>query len=487
MRLLQDILYTVRIDEVIGATHVAVEQLALDSREVRNFTLFAALSGSRVNGHEYIEQAISKGANCILCEQLPSVIHSEVTYVKTPDSAEALGIIASNFYGGPSDKIKVIGVTGTNGKTTVATLMYEITRSLGRKAGLLSTVVNKIDGKSIPSTHTTPNSIELQRLLSEMVEQGCEFAFMEVSSHALDQRRVSGLKFTGALFTNITHDHLDYHGSFNAYIRAKKMLFDSLGSRAFALVNGDDRHAEVMVQNCKGKINFYALQSMADYRAKILENSLLGLTLVIDQHELCTPLIGEFNAYNVLAVYSGLVQLGLSKLDVLTAISTQNAPEGRFQPYRSKDGVYAVVDYAHTPDALENVLRTIQAIRSGNERLICVMGCGGDRDRAKRPIMGRISAENADLVIVTSDNPRSEDPKMIIGEIVSELDPVLLKKTITITDRSEAIATVSRIAENGDIILIAGKGHEKYQEIQGVKYPFDDYQMIVDQLKLRTV
>ena len=480
MRLLKDILYKVRMEEVVGSTHIAVENIAMDSREVKPMSLFAAIVGYSTDGHQFIATAVEKGANCILCQQLPDHLLDEVTYIKVQDSSEALGIIAANFYDNPSEQIKVVGVTGTNGKTTVATLLYELARALDKRVGLLSTVVNRIHQQSLPSTHTTPNAIELQRLLSRMVQEGCEYCFMEVSSHALHQKRTAGLHFAGALFTNITHDHLDYHGSFNEYIKAKKLLFDFLPSTSFSLVNADDRHAEVMQQNCRGKNYTYALQSMANYRAKVVENTLTGLCLHLDHHELYSQLIGEFNAYNVLAVYGCAIQLGWDKLSVLTALSTIKAPEGRFQHLRASNGTIAIVDYAHTPDALSNVLDTINAIRSGNEELICVMGCGGDRDKAKRPVMGKVSCNKATRVIVTSDNPRSEDPKAIIQDILNGLDPVERKKVLVVTDRKEAISVACSLAQPKDIVLIAGKGHEKYQEIQGVKHPFDDFQLVTE-------
>lgn len=480
MKLLKDILYKVRIEEVVGSTNIAVEQLTMDSRAIKPMSLFAAIVGYANDGHQFVETAIEKGANCILCQHLPSDCKPEITYVRVADSAEALGIIASNFYDCPSEKLQVVGVTGTNGKTTVATLLYELAKSLGKKVGLLSTVVNKINVKEIPSTHTTPNAIELQRLLSLMVEDGCEYCFMEVSSHALHQKRTAGLHFAGALFTNITHDHLDYHGSFNEYIKAKKLLFDHLPSTSFSLINWDDRHAEVMQQNCKGRNYSYALQSMANYRAKVVENTLTGLYLHIDNHDLYSQLIGEFNAYNLLAVYGAAVLLGWDKLEVLTALSVIKAPEGRFQHAQSKSGVIGIVDYAHTPDALVNVLETINAIRSGNEQLICVMGCGGDRDKSKRPLMGKVSCDRSTKVIVTSDNPRTEDPKQIIQEIIQGLDPVDMKKVLVVSERAEAISVACSLAQPHDIILIAGKGHEKYQEVNGVKHPFDDYQLLMD-------
>ncbi len=483
MKLLKDILYKVRIEEVLGNTHIATEGITMDSREVRSFFLFVAIKGSAVDGHLFIDKAIEKGANCILCQQFPHSLNPDVTYVRVNDSAEALGIVAANYYENPSEKLSIVGVTGTNGKTTVATLCYELSMALGHKTGLLSTVVNKVNAQSVPATHTTPNAVELQRLLAQMVEAGCTHVFMEVSSHALDQRRTAGLHFTGAAFTNITHDHLDYHGTFNAYIHAKKLLFDGLSSRSFAVINADDRHAEVMSQNCKGKVYTYALQSMANYRARIVENALSGLSLTIQHHELYTQLIGEFNAYNLLAVYGIAMQLGWDEMSVLTVLSTLNAPEGRFQYFRSATGVIAIVDYAHTPDALSNVLDTINTIRSGNEQLICVMGCGGDRDAAKRPIMGQIACEKSNKVVVTSDNPRSEEPKDIIQAIVNDLDPVEKRKVLTMVNRDEAIAAACSLAQPGDIVLVAGKGHEKYQEIKGVKHPFDDFQMVQEILK----
>ncbi len=483
MKLLKDILYKVRIEEVLGNTHIATEGITMDSREVRSFFLFVAIKGSAVDGHLFIDKAIEKGANCILCQQFPHSLNPDVTYVRVNDSAEALGIVAANYYENPSEKLSIVGVTGTNGKTTVATLCYELSMALGHKTGLLSTVVNKVNAQSVPATHTTPNAVELQRLLAQMVEAGCTHVFMEVSSHALDQRRTAGLHFTGAAFTNITHDHLDYHGTFNAYIHAKKLLFDGLSSRSFAVINADDRHAEVMSQNCKGKVYTYALQSMANYRARIVENALSGLSLTIQHHELYTQLIGEFNAYNLLAVYGIAMQLGWDEMSVLTVLSTLNAPEGRFQYFRSATGVIAIVDYAHTPDALSNVLDTINTIRSGNEQLICVMGCGGDRDAAKRPIMGQIACAKSNKVVVTSDNPRSEEPKDIIQAIVNDLDPVEKRKVLTMVNRDEAIAAACSLAQPGDIVLVAGKGHEKYQEIKGVKHPFDDFQMVQEILK----
>lgn len=474
MKLLKDILYKSRITEVRGSTNIAVESITMDSRAVKSFCLFVALKGVSTDGHAYIENAIKAGAVAVVCEAIPAEVNDAITYVQVSNSAEALGYIAANFYNNPSEKLKVIAVTGTNGKTTTATLLYRIVRKLGYKAGLLSTVVNRINDKEVPSTHTTPDAISLQKLMSDMVEAGCEYCLMEASSHALHQHRITGVNIKGAVFTNITHDHLDYHKTFNEYIKAKKILFDILPSSAFALINHDDRHSEIMIQNTKAKAKTYALQSMADYKTKILDNSFSGLHLSIDQQELYTRLIGDFNAYNILAVYATCVELGFDKMDVLTAISTVEAPEGRFEYFTNADNITAVVDYAHTPDALKNVIETIQNIRTGNERLITVVGCGGDRDRTKRPVMAKLAAELSDQAILTSDNPRSESPEAIIEEMRTGLDPILLRKTLSITDRMEAIRTACSFARPGDIILIAGKGHEKYQEINGVKHPFDD-------------
>lgn len=474
MKLLKDILYKSRITEVRGSTNIAVESITMDSRAVKSFCLFVAVKGVSTDGHAYIENAIKAGAVAVVCEAIPAEVNDAITYVQVSNSAEALGYIAANFYDNPSEKLKVIAVTGTNGKTTTATLLYRIVRKLGYKAGLLSTVVNRINDKEVPSTHTTPDAISLQKLMSDMVEAGCEYCLMEASSHALHQHRITGVNIKGAVFTNITHDHLDYHKTFNDYIKAKKILFDILPSSAFALINHDDRHSEIMIQNTKAKAKTYALQSMADYKTKILDNSFSGLHLSIDQQELYTRLIGDFNAYNILAVYATCIELGCDKMDVLTAISTVEAPEGRFEYFTNADNITAVVDYAHTPDALKNVIETIQNIRTGNERLITVVGCGGDRDRAKRPVMAKLAAELSDQAILTSDNPRSESPEAIIEEMRTGLDPILLRKTLSITDRMEAIRTACSFARPGDIILIAGKGHEKYQEINGVKHPFDD-------------
>jgi UDP-N-acetylmuramoyl-L-alanyl-D-glutamate--2,6-diaminopimelate ligase len=482
MKLLKDLLYKVRISRITGSTHVAVGDITTDSRQVKKFSLFAAVRGTVNDGHQYINAVEESGAVAIICEQLPELTRDEITYVEVENSAEAIGIIASNYYDNPSERLKVVGVTGTNGKTTTATLLYKLTRAMGYKAGLLSTVENRIDQKVLPSTHTTPDSITLNRLMNDMAEAGCEFCFMEVSSHALHQHRVAGLRFTGAIFTNITHDHLDYHKTFADYLKAKQMLFSGLPSSAFALYNTDDRNGQIMVQNSRAKTRSYALERMADYRCRVVENSFAGLHVLIDNHDLYTKLIGGFNAYNLLAVYASAMELGLNQIEVLTALSTLEAPEGRFQYIKTHNDITAVVDYAHTPDALKNILETLSELRSGNEQLITVVGCGGDRDKEKRPVMARIAAEMSDRAVLTSDNPRSENPETILSEMKAGLDPVLMKKTLALTDRREAIRIACTLAQPGDIILIAGKGHEKYQEVNGVKHPFDDFEITKETL-----
>lgn len=483
MKLLKDILFRARITKVQGSTNVAVEHVTMDSRSVKTFSLFVAIKGVSSDGHLFIEKAIESGAVAIVCEQMPEKLRENIAYIQVQNSAEALGFIADNFYDNPSEQFKVVAVTGTNGKTTTATLLYRLVRKMGYKAGLISTVVNKINDREIPSTHTTPDAVALNGLLAEMVNDGCEFCFMEASSHALHQHRMTGLKLSGGLFTNITHDHLDYHKTFNEYIKAKKILFDLLPSSAFALVNKDDRHAEVMFQNCRARKKTFALSTMADYKAKVLENGFGGLHLNLDSQDIYTRLIGSFNAYNILGVYATAIELGLDKLEVLTALSTLDAPDGRFQYIRTSSGITAVIDYAHTPDALKNVLDTIKDIRTGNEQVITLVGCGGDRDKTKRPDMARIAGELSDRVILTSDNPRSENPEEIINDMKSGLDPIISKKTLAITDRREAIKLACTLAQPGDIVLIAGKGHEKYQEIQGIKHPFDDYTITGETLK----
>lgn len=483
MKLLSEILYKVRLEEVIGSTHMAVASVTFDSRKVRKDSVFVATRGVTVDGHDYIEKAIESGANTIVCEQMPEKKAEHVTYVKVANSAYALGLIACNFFDNPSTKLKLVGVTGTNGKTTTVTLLFNLFKSLGYSVGLLSTVQNKINNTVIPSTHTTPDALALNELLNTMVIQGCEYAFMEVSSHAVVQHRIAGLQFTGALFSNITHDHLDYHKTFDEYIKAKKGFFDALNSDAFALVNRDDKNGLVMMQNTKAKKHTYSLQNIADFKCRIIENHLNGLLLNIDNHEIWVKLIGTFNAYNVLAVYGAAILLKQDKVNVLTALSNLNSVEGRFQYIKSTSGVIGIVDYAHTPDALKNVLETIKDIRTGNEQVITLAGCGGDRDAAKRPVMAAIACEYSNKVILTSDNPRSEDPEEILNQMQKGVSPSDVKKTLRITDRKEAIKTACSLATKGDIILIAGKGHEKYQEIKGVKHPFDDFEILKDTFK----
>ena len=483
MKLLKDILYRAGIEEVVGSTNVAIENVCIDSREAKKFSLFVAVNGTLSNGHDFIDQAIQQGSLAIVCEVFPTVLHKEVNYIQVKNSRLAAGMIASNFYENPSENLKLVGVTGTNGKTTTATLLYELFVTLGYKVGLISTVRNLINGVEVVATHTTPDPINLNKLLSEMVDAGCEFCFMEVSSHALHQHRVAGLDFAGAIFTNITHDHLDYHETFSNYIAAKKMLFDGLSSNAFALVNVDDKNGEVMVQNTKAKVISYGLKSMADRKAKILENNLTGLILNIDGQEVITRLIGSFNAYNVLSVYGAAIELKEEKLQILTTLSNLHSPEGRFEFFKTPNNILGIVDYAHTPDALENILSTIRELRTGNEKVLTIVGCGGDRDKTKRPEMARIAAENSDKLILTSDNPRSEEPEQIIEDMKKGLDPVTVRKAVTIIDRAEAIRTGCMLAQPGDIILVAGKGHEKYQDVKGVKTPFDDMEILTTNLK----
>ncbi len=478
MKLLSDILYKTRLEEIIGSTNVAISSVTFDSRKVKKDSLFIATRGTASDGHHYIELAIESGAVAVACEDLPETLKENVTYVKVLDSSASLGYIACNFYDNPSEKLKLVGITGTNGKTTTVTLLFNLFRGLGYNVGLLSTVENKINTTVIPSTHTTPDALALNELLSKMVEAGCQYAFMEVSSHAIVQHRITGLKFTGAAFSNITHDHLDYHKTFEEYIRAKKLFFDNLQDDAFALTNKDDRNGMVMLQNTKAKKYSYGLKSIADFKCRVVENHLNGLLLSIDNQEVWVKLIGSFNAYNVLVVYAISQLLKQDRVQVLTTLSNLNSVEGRFQYIKSKTGIVAIVDYAHTPDALKNVLETIKDIRTGNEQVITLAGCGGDRDAAKRPIMAQIACEYSNKVILTSDNPRSENPEDILNQMQAGINPVDAKKTLRISDRKEAIRTAVAFAKEGDIILIAGKGHEKYQEINGVKHPFDDFEIV---------
>ncbi len=475
-KVVRDIIYGISLKQVIGSAEVSVRSLTLDSRNAGEGSLFFAVSGTRFDGHDFIPQVIKQGCTVIIAEKEVAVPEG-VTLIITPNSHKAAGIVAGNFYGEPSRQLKLVGITGTNGKTTTTTLLYNLFSRLGYKTGLLSTVVNKIGEMEVPSTHTTPDPVALNALLAEMVESNCEFCFMEVSSHAIHQYRIAGLEFAGGVFTNITHDHLDYHKTFKEYLDVKKRFFDELPAAAFALTNIDDKNGRVMVQNTRAEIVTYAMKTPADYKVKVLENQFSGLVLNINGKEVWSRLVGDFNAYNLLTAYAVSILLGEDEDEVLRVLSALESVEGRFQYFVSESGVVAIIDYAHTPDALENVLKTIANIRTKNETLYTIVGCGGDRDKAKRPEMARIACEWSDKVILTSDNPRSEDPNQIIEEMNAGVPGYHFKKTLSVVDRKQAIKTAISMAEKGDIILIAGKGHEKYQEINGVKHDFDDRQI----------
>ena len=478
MKLLKDILYRVTINRVIGSTSVAINNIEFDSRKIEFNDVFVAIKGVLSDGHNYIEKATDLGALVIICEKIPDKIINGITYVEVDNSNIALSVLAANYYGNPSDDIQLIGITGTNGKTTVATLLYKLFKKAGFKVGLLSTVKILIDNKEYKATHTTPDSLTINRYLKEMVDEGIEFCFMEVSSHGIDQMRTRNLNFKGAVFTNLSHDHLDYHKDFAAYRDVKKMFFDQLPKNAFALTNSDDKNGKYMLQNTKAKKYTYALKSIADYKSQVLENQFNGLLLKINGQELWVKLIGNFNAYNLLAIYAVADLLGLENLEILQLMSELESVDGRFQHVVSKNNITAIVDYAHTPDALKNILETINAIRSKNEDLITIVGCGGDRDVAKRPKMGNIAASLSSKVIFTSDNPRSENPATIIESMEKGVSGENFNKTLSIAYRKQAIKTACQLAKNGDIILIAGKGHETYQEINGKRIDFDDYKII---------
>jgi UDP-N-acetylmuramoyl-L-alanyl-D-glutamate--2,6-diaminopimelate ligase len=480
MRLLQDIAHYKGIVSIHGAANPAVEKLGLDSRQVTKNTLFFAVVGTSTDAHRFIPQVVADGASVVVCSTLPQELASSVTYVLVDDVQQSVGYFASAFYGFPSREMKLIGVTGTNGKTTCTTMLHNLFTSFGNKCGLISTVEYIIGKESFISTHTTPDPIRLNKLMADMVDQGCGYCFMEVSSHAIVQGRINALEFNGGVFTNITHDHLDYHVTFDNYIKAKKSFFDHLPSDAFALTNKDDKNGMVMLQNSKASKFSYALHSVADFQCRIIENDFEGLLLKIDQIEAWFGLAGKFNAYNLLAVYSTAFLLGIEPQEIITHLSRQGRVNGRFEVYRSPQGVIGIVDYAHTPDALENVLETINHIRTANEQLTTVVGCGGNRDKDKRPVMGRVAGRMSDKLILTSDNPRNEDPEMIISGMMEGVDPSDYKKVLKITDRKEAIRTAVMLSKPKDIILIAGKGHETYQEINGVKYPFDDRNILSD-------
>ncbi|MGB5243103.1 MAG: UDP-N-acetylmuramoyl-L-alanyl-D-glutamate--2,6-diaminopimelate ligase [Lutimonas sp.] len=477
MKSLKGILNQVEVDSIKGTTEIIIGQVSFDSRDISKGALYVAQKGLVVDGHLFIDEVISKGAVAIVCEELPSIAKENITYIRVKNSQRALAIIASNFYENPSEKLKLVGVTGTNGKTTVATQLYNLFQLAGKKSGLISTISIKIGQQQFSTTHTTPDSITINKSLAKMVEEGVEFCFIEVSSHGIHQNRTAGLVFEGGIFTNLTHDHLDYHKTFAAYRDVKKRFFDELSKDAFALSNADDKNGMVMLQNTNAKQYTYALKTIADFKGKILENQFSGLVLSIDGQELYTKLIGEFNAYNLLAIYGAATLLGLEKIEVMRLISLLKNVDGRFQYTISPKGVIAIVDYAHTPDALKNVLETINSIRTNNEKVITVVGCGGDRDKTKRPKMASIATQLSNQVILTSDNPRTEDPIQILKDMEIGVSPEHFKKYVTITDRLQAIKAACQMAEENDIILVAGKGHETYQIIGKTKIDFDDFKI----------
>lgn len=483
MKYLKDILYKVNINSVTGSTDIPVNNIHFDSRKVSLDDVFVAIKGTASNGHDFMTKSVESGAIVVICEEMPEQIINGVTYIKVEDSHTALAVMASNFYGNPSKNLRLVGITGTNGKTTIATLLHQLFKKAGYIVGLLSTVKVIVDEKEFNATHTTPDSLTINRYLKMMNDAGVEFCFMEVSSHGIHQKRTEGLVFSGGVFTNLTHDHLDYHSTFKEYRDIKKSYFDLLPKSAFALTNVDDKNGPVMIQNTKAKKYSYALKSYADYKAQIMENQLNGLFLKIDKKEVWSKLIGNFNAYNLLAVYAVADLLGLEKLETLRLLSELESVSGRFQYHISKGKITAIVDYAHTPDALKNVMETVNSIRTGNEEFITVMGCGGDRDKTKRPVMGNIASTLSTKVIFTSDNPRSEEPQAIIDEIEKGVEPQNFKKTVSIVDRKQAIKTACQLANADDIILIAGKGHETYQEVKGVKSDFDDMKIVKELLE----
>jgi UDP-N-acetylmuramoyl-L-alanyl-D-glutamate--2,6-diaminopimelate ligase len=479
MPVLTDILNNITYQLIQGDINQSVSAIHFDSRKVSPQSMFVAFQGTHTDGHQYIDKAIELGAQVIVCQQVPELLQSEITYLQCPDSAKALGWLAANFYGNPSRKLKVVGVTGTNGKTTNATLLFKLFRRLGYRVGLLSTVQNQINDLVIPSNLTTPDAVEIQSFMAKLLAEGCTHCFMEASSHAIVQERIAGIEFTGAVFTNITHDHLDFHKTFDNYIKAKKKLFDDLLPSAFALVNVDDKRGMVMLQNCPAKTQkTFALKNPADYKAKLLENTLQGLCLEIDNQAIWFRLIGDFNAYNLCGVFGAACLLGENPEAVLTELSDLTTAPGRFEQIRSSRGITGIVDYAHTPDALKNVLETIEQLRQDAQQVITIVGCGGDRDKTKRPIMAKIAVNFSQQVILTSDNPRSEDPMTILDEMAEGLSIIEKKKVKVIENRREAIRKACELAGEGDIILVAGKGHENYQEIKGIKYPFDDKEVL---------
>ena len=476
---LSELLKYIKPIAIIGNAEVDITGVNIDSRKIEKGHLFVAIKGTQTDGHRFIPKALELGAVAVLCEDLPEEPNSAVTYVQVASTEAAVGPVATVFYGEPSQHLKLVGVTGTNGKTTIATLLYNMFRKFGHKCGLLSTVCNYIEGEAIPADHTTPDPIELNKLLHQMVEAGCEYAFMECSSHAIAQQRIGGLKFAGGLFTNLTRDHLDYHKTFENYRDAKKAFFDGLSKEAFAITNADDKNGSVMVQNCKAQVKTYSVQRMADFRARIIECHFEGMYLEINGQEVGVQFIGKFNVSNLLAVYGAAVMLGKKPEDILVVLSTLKSVAGRLEPIRSEEGVTAVVDYAHTPDALENVLNAIHEVMEGKQgKIITICGAGGNRDKGKRPLMAQEAVKQSDRVIITSDNPRFEEPQDIINDMLAGLDQKQMKKVVSIVDRKEAIRTACMMAEKGDVILIAGKGHEDYQEIKGVKHHFDDREVV---------
>ncbi len=478
---LSELLKSVKVLQVAGPAEVEVTGVNIDSRKIEKGHLFVAIKGTQTDGHQFITKAVAQGAVAILCEEMPEEKCDGVSYVQVASTEDIVGQVATNFYDNPSQRLKLVGVTGTNGKTTIATLLYNMFRKFGHRCGLLSTVCNYIEDEAIAADHTTPDPIELNRLLHRMVEAGCEYAFMECSSHAIAQKRIGGLTFAGGIFTNLTRDHLDYHKTFENYRNAKKAFFDALPKGAFAITNADDKNGSVMVQNCKATIKTYSVRQMADFRARIIECHFEGMYLEINGREVGVQFIGKFNVSNLLAVYGAAVMLGKRPEDVLVVLSTLKSVAGRLEPIRSKDGVTAVVDYAHTPDALENVLNAIHEVLDGKDgHILTVCGAGGNRDKGKRPLMAQEAVKQSDRVIITSDNPRFEEPQDIIDDMLAGLTPQQMKKVVSIVDRKEAIRTACMMAKKGDVILIAGKGHEDYQEIKGVKHHFDDREVVRD-------
>jgi UDP-N-acetylmuramoyl-L-alanyl-D-glutamate--2,6-diaminopimelate ligase len=483
---LSDIIKDIQVMQTAGPLDAALVGITFDSRQVKPGFLFVAVRGTQSDGHDYIGSTWESGAVAVICEKLPEQVPEGKTAIRVKDSAYALAVLASSFYGHPSRKFKLVGITGTNGKTTTITLLHRLFTGLGYKSGCFTTIRNYIGDQVIEATHTTPDPVQLNRIMKDMVDAGCQYVFMEVSSHSLAQQRVAGLNFQGGIFSNLTHDHLDYHKTFDEYIRAKKLFFDNMPAGSFSLINADDRNGRVMVQNTKSNVSYYGIRSMADFKARIIESHLNGMLLNIDSTEVWTKFLGEFNAYNLLAVYSCAILLGQDKEEVLRLLSSLNTVEGRFQYYRSEKGVTAVIDYAHTPDAIVNVLRTIGQIRKGDEQIITVVGAGGNRDKTKRPVMAKAAAEMSDKLILTADNPRNENPMDIINDMKAGLDEKMAEKTIIQPDRLEAIKTACMIAQKGDIILIAGKGHETYQEINGIKHHFSDAEVVTSIFGLKT-